>query len=75
MMDEEEEKLKKLEKTKIIWIDGEPLIDLTPEPVMYVKVFEIPKGSKSPFAQLLKEIEDFMGGLSDADKKRKGEER
>jgi len=68
-----EEELNKLDKTKIVWVDGMPCIAVEPErPKFKVRVVEVPPG-ENPFDVLFDEIKRFMGGFSDADKERKGE--
>lgn len=57
---------------KIVWINGEPLIDISSimPPRMNIRVVQIPFNGGDPFKQMLDEMKKFMGGISDADKKK-----
>jgi len=66
-----EEELRKLDKTKIVLVDGFPCIVLEPSPpVLHFKIIRMSEGV-NPFDELLKEIDKFMGDFLDADKERK----
>ena len=57
---------------KIVWVKGEALIDLSDvmPPRMNIRVVQIPFNGGDPFKQMLDEMRKFMGGISDADKKK-----
>jgi len=65
----------KEKETKIIWVDGEPLIDMEDRrPMVGFQVIQMPM---DPFRAMMEDMMSFMKnmGLDDADKKRQKKEK